>query len=88
MKIREALTEMDMGRGAEMNRRNAKPNRKLEENDGMETKNGGSRKEERGKKIRKKKNGENSERQKETTKVNTKQRDRQERWEEGKSKIK
>ena len=37
-----------------MNRRNAKRRRKLEENDGMETKNGGSRKEERGNKIRRK----------------------------------
>jgi hypothetical protein len=39
MKIREALTEVDMGRGAEMSRRNAKRRRKLEENDRMETKN-------------------------------------------------
>lgn len=38
MKIRQALIEMDMGRGAEMNRRNAKRRRKLGENDRMETK--------------------------------------------------
>jgi hypothetical protein len=43
-----------MGRGAEMSRRNAKRRRKLEENDRMETKNWGSRKEERGNTIRRK----------------------------------
>jgi hypothetical protein len=55
MKIRETLTEVDMGRGAEMNRRNAKRRRKLEGNDRMETKNEGSGKEERGNKIRRRK---------------------------------
>jgi len=54
----------------------------------METKNGGSRKEERGKKIRRKNKDEHSEGQKEITKVSMKQRDRQKRREERKSKIK
>jgi len=35
MKIREALTKMDMGREAEMNHRNVKRMRKLGENDRM-----------------------------------------------------
>jgi hypothetical protein len=97
MKIREALTEMDMGRGAEMdmgrgaemdmgrgaemNSRNAKRRRKLEKLTEWKQKNGGSRKEERGKKISKKNKDENSERQKQISKVYTKQRDRQKRRE-------
>jgi hypothetical protein len=88
MKIREAITEMDMGRGAKMNYRNATRRRKLEENDRMETKNGVSRKEEGGKKIRRQKKDENSEIQKEIAKVNTKQRDSQNEGTREKSKIK
>lgn len=54
MKIRAALTEMDTGRGGEMNSRNANQRRELGENDRMKTKKGGSRKEKRGKNTRRK----------------------------------